>query len=253
MVECRRRFCFPGQGNLRAVCAQVKRACAACAQCDPPHRRRYGKIARFPVPMRIWDSISLDIFSMPEERVEGELFDAIIVCVDRNSGWIIAIPTRKLGLTAEKVARLLYQKWLDMGGGIPSIITSDRGPQFIGEWFQSMCARLGIRQAFSQAYRAQANGRAERAGRQILDWLSKIRAETKEGWVRSLPIMLRQYHDAVGAAGYSPYELFFWQVWFGLAGIAICQECPERLPKSRKMFENSLQGRTKWRKQWPRF
>ena len=72
-----------------------------------------------------------------------------------------------------------------------------------------MCSKMGIRQAFSQAYRPQTNGRAERAGRQILDWLNKIRAESDIGWVEALPIMLRQYHDSVGESGFSPYEIVF--------------------------------------------
>ena len=67
------------------------------------------------------------------------------------------------------------------------------------------CARvLGIRQAFSQAYRSQANGRAERAGRQIMEWLAKLQGEGEVGWVEALPVMLRQYHDAAGESGYCP-------------------------------------------------
>ena len=151
----------------------------------------------------------MDIFSMEEDRVEGQLYDALIICVDRHTGWIIAIPTQYVGLTAEKVAKLLLNKWLDMGGGIPSVITSDQGPQFVGAWFKAMCARMGIRQAFSQAYRPNANGRAERAGRQVIDWLAKIKADTEFGWVEALPIMLRQYHDSVGESGFSPYEIVF--------------------------------------------
>ena len=151
----------------------------------------------------------MDFFAMDEEVVDGKKYDYLMVCVDRHTGWIIAIPTRKVGLTGEKVAKLLLQKWLDMGGGIPSIITCDQDPRFIGAWFQAMCARLGIRQAFSQAYRPQTNGRAERAGRQIRDWLAKIKSETDYGWVETLPIMLRQFHDAVGESGLSPYEIVF--------------------------------------------
>ena len=89
------------------------------------------------------------------------------------------------------------------------MITSDQGPHFAGAWFRGMCACLGIRQAFSQAYRSQANGRAERAGRQIMEWLAKLQGEGEVGWVEALPVMLRQYHDAVGESGYSPYEIVF--------------------------------------------
>jgi hypothetical protein len=117
--ECQRRFALPTFGRLRKLCRKVKKACATCAQNDPPSRRRYGKISRFPVPMRIWDGVAMDIFDMPSEKFQGQRFDAMVVCVDRHTGWIIAIPTQRVGLTAEKVANLMHQKWMDMGGGIP--------------------------------------------------------------------------------------------------------------------------------------
>ena len=84
----------------------------------------------------------MDMFSMPEENWEGENYNKIFLTVDRFSGWIIAIPTQERGLTAEKSSQADFSKWLDMGGGIPSIITSDQGSQFIGGWFHTMCSQI---------------------------------------------------------------------------------------------------------------
>jgi hypothetical protein len=70
-----------------------------------------------------------------------------------------------------------------------------------------MCARLGIREAFSQAYHPQANGRAEVAGKQLIECLRKIHAEEEVNWVEALPRALRYIHDRVGAGGISPYKL----------------------------------------------
>ena len=207
--ECHRRYVIPDPTVFNQCCYRVKRACATCAQCEPPTRQRHGKIAKYPIPPKIWESVSIDVFSMPETYYANQKWNAMIVCVDRHSGWIIALPTTKEGLTAEKAAKMLLTKWLDMGGGIPSVITSDQGSQFIGAWFQTLCACLGIRQAFSQAYRAQANGRAERAGRQIIDWMEKMNVHEGINWVESLPKVLQQYHDAVGESGFSPYEIIF--------------------------------------------
>ena len=96
-----------------------------------------------------------------------------------------------------------------MGGGIPSIITTDMGSHFIGGWFRALCSQLGVRQAFSQAYRAQANGRAERGGRQIIEWMEKLSVEAEINWVGALPRVLQQFHDAIGESGFSPYFLMF--------------------------------------------
>ena len=61
-----------------------------------------------------------------------------------------------------------------------------------------MCARLGIRQAFSQAHRPQANGRAEAAGRQLITRMRKMHADEGVNWVEALPRALLQIHDMTG-------------------------------------------------------
>jgi hypothetical protein len=102
--------------------------------------------------------------------------------------------------------------------GIPAVITSDRGPQFVGQWWRTMCARLGIRQAYSQAYRPQANGRAEFAGKTLIGLLRKLHAEEKVNWVEALPRVLRMYHDTPGESGFSPYQVVFGRERY-LAGV----------------------------------
>ena len=207
--ECSRRYVILDEKFWKDWSQKARRYCTICVQCDPPTWQKRGKIGRFPILPSIWDSIAIDIFSMPSEEFEGRVYNAIIICVDRHSGWVIAIPTNKIGLTSEKVGKLLYYRWLDLGGGIPSIITSDQGPQFTGKFFAALCSLMGIRQAFTQAYRAQANGRAERAGRQILDRLSKLNVQGEVNWVEALPKVLEQHHDAEGESGMSPYNIIF--------------------------------------------
>jgi len=57
---------------------------------------------------------------------------------------------------------------------IPSHITSDQGPQFVSSFLRTIGARLGIRQAFSQAYQPQGNNRAEVAVWTVINVLRKI-------------------------------------------------------------------------------
>ena len=71
---------------------------------------------------------------------------------------MLARPTLKEGLTGEKAVHLLLDGgWGEVG--IPAVITSDQGVQFTSQFFRTICARLGARQAFSQVYRPQANGK----------------------------------------------------------------------------------------------
>ncbi len=128
-----------------------------------------------PIPEAPLISVCVDIFSLPEVEWEVNTYDAAVFCVDIHR-WMIAQLSQYKGLTAEKFAHLLLDGgWTHFG--VPSVVTSDQGSQFAGQWFQTMCARLGIREAFSQAYHPQANGRAEVAGKQLIECLRKIHAE----------------------------------------------------------------------------
>ena len=63
-----------------------------------------------------------------------------------------------------------------------------------------MCGCLGIRQAYSQAYHHQENGRAERAGQQLQEKLRKLYVESRLNWVEALPQVLDRIHDTIGEA-----------------------------------------------------
>ena len=104
----------------------------------------------------------------------------------------------------------MYKQWEMFG--IPSRIMSDRGPQFAAAWWKTMCAALGVRVAYGQAYHHQANGRAEAAGQQVIRCLRKLVVDEEEegaAWVELLPKALRFIHDMPGEGGLSPYEIVF--------------------------------------------
>ena len=131
-----------------------------------------GPIGMSPIPPRVMRSVCLDVFAMPEATWEAKSYNGYLMCVDRHSGWMVAKPIDKLdGFTGRKAAMLLLESsWGEIA--IPSVITSDQGAEFVSQWWETMCNRLGIRQAISQAYHHQAyqayhhqaNGRAEVAG-----------------------------------------------------------------------------------------
>ena len=162
----RARYLFSPDWNIADLAKTLRKMCITCQATEPPNWQGKGPISMTPIPNHVMSSVCLDIFSLPPVTWGGQNFDTLVVCVDRLSGWIIAKPTLGKGLTAKRTAHLLMD-----GGwetyGIPSLITCDQGPQFAGQWFRTMCARLGIRLVFSQAYRPQANGRAEVAGKSI--------------------------------------------------------------------------------------
>ena len=223
--EVQRRYALPVQVKVYETVRQVRRGCATCQACDAPNWRTSLPISHTPVPSHVMTSIALDVFALPAVKWQGQEYDSLLLCVDRLSGWMIARPCRKVGLTAEKAAHLVMDNGWETFG-VPAVITSDQGSQFVGQWWKTMCARLGIRQAYSQAYRAQANGRAEVAGKTLIGIMRKLHADGRVNWVEALPCVLRTYHDIPGEGGLSPFQIVFGRERY-VAGIPyeIPREC----------------------------
>ena len=136
------------------------------------------------------------------------MYDCFVLCVDRHSGWMVAVPELYKGLSGAKVAqKMLQHLWRPFG--IPSIMTSDHGAQFANAWWQEMCAHFGVEHAFSHAYEHQANGRAEMGGQQVMEKLRKLHADEGTNWVEALPHAVDLIHDTPGVAGLSPSEIVF--------------------------------------------
>ena len=201
-----RKYHWANEGVAMGKASGMMKNCVTCQACRGPTSLR-GPQFYNPVPPHIMDSVALDMFSMPKEKIDGVEYDQILLCVDRHSGWIVAVPCLAKGLTGAKAAKLILPFWRMFG--VPSLITSDQGSHFISAWWQTLCACMGIRQAFSQAYHHQANGRAERAGKQIFERLRCVCAEEKVSWVEALPQVLDRIHDTPGETGMSPYFILF--------------------------------------------
>jgi hypothetical protein len=159
-------------GEARKLSASLVKYCETCQACSRPPSLK-GPIEYTPIPLNPMSSVALDIFHMPQVKFQGNPYDCMVVCVDRHSGWIVAIPQLYKGLTGSKCAKDMYtQFWRPFG--VPTTITSDQGSHFVSVWWKDMCALMGIRIAYSQAYHHQSNGRAEVAGQQLRERLRKL-------------------------------------------------------------------------------
>jgi hypothetical protein len=84
-------------------------------------------------------------------------------------------------------ADTLVATWISRYG-VPAVLTSDRGTQFVSAVWQILCSKLGIQQIFTTAYHPQANGIIERAHRQLKDALRSRLAGAR--WPEHLPWVL---------------------------------------------------------------
>ena len=203
-----RQFLFADEDEAKKMADKVQRLCAHCQATEPPHQPSKLKIVPTPVPPRVMSSVSVDIFIMPELEWQGATVNCFAACVDRHSGWVVTTIHHTRGLTAAVVAQAMYEKWWSPHG-IPSVITSDRGPQFKGAWWRAMCALHGVHHAYAQAYHHPANGRAEQVGAQLQRLLRKRYSDSGTTWPEDLPRALRNMHDTKGPHSLTPYEILY--------------------------------------------
>ena len=206
-VLCRRRFLFPF--SPKKLIAEVIAQCPVCQSCKAPNRSSADTLEHFPIPSTPFSSLAMDFVELDSVKVDGQNFDSALIVVCRLSGYIIAIPTRKKGLDAAKLARIFLERCVFFMG-IPREIFSDNDHLITSEFFRTLCAQSGIEQHQGVIYRPQSNGRAEVAVKSVVNALRRFLEERPSNWVEALPMALWGLNDLPGAVTpYSPHRLVF--------------------------------------------
>ena len=98
-----------------------------------------------------------------------------------------------MGLQAKTVAQAMIRHWLTVLD-VPAVICSDRGTQFVGARFRTMCKYMGVRHAKTVAYHSRLHGGAEMAERQLFEKFRRLRiVQPGRNWYHSLWRVLRAY------------------------------------------------------------
>jgi transposase InsO family protein len=105
--------------------------------------------------------------------------------VDRTIRWPEVVPLSSI--TAADCAQALLAGWIQRFG-VPSAITSDRGPQFTNAVWSALCSLLNITRSTTTVYHLQSNGIVERFHRRLKDAL-RARAAGAD-WMKHLPWVL---------------------------------------------------------------
>ena len=91
--------------------------------------------------------IAMDILGPLTLTDQGNRF--LLVVTDRFSKLTRAYPLATT--TAEVVAKTFFDGWVAAGYGIPQVLLTDNGTQFVAKFFQSFCRILGVKQVVTSA------------------------------------------------------------------------------------------------------
>jgi len=91
------------------------------------------------------------------------------------------------GTTAQTVADAFVQLWVSRYG-VPEVVTTDRGPQFMSNVWSCLCKMIGMKHKTTTAYHPQANELIKRFHRQLKEAL-RARGSGAD-WADHLPWIL---------------------------------------------------------------
>ncbi len=168
--------------KMREMIQQYVRNCGLCSRNKHSREKYNGLLHPLPIPVRPWADISCDfVTGLPE--CQG--YDAIFTVVDRFSKMRHYIPCRK-DTSAEGMARLfICHVW--RYHGLPRTIVSDRGPQFVSEFWHELCRILRIKRVLSTAHHAETDGQSEIANKEAIVHIRIYCNHNQDDWVDWLP------------------------------------------------------------------
>ena len=197
--------------RLRETVNKALSDCVVCAQAKARRGPHPDFCKPIPVPSFPFSSVaidSVDLLEVQNQSTKTEIlanYAMVIVC--RLTGYLMAIPCCKVGLTSRKAAELFLHR-CGFFIGLPREIQAHNQSIISSTFFNALCNLAGIEQAESIVYRPQSNGRAERVAQSTVNTLRQYLLSRKMSWLEVLPLALWGLNDLPGAvAPYSPHRL----------------------------------------------
>ena len=160
-----------------------------------------GSLKQLPIPEQPWNSISIDFI---EKLPSSSRFDTILVIVDRLTKQAIFIPAHDT-ITSTDLAHLFVLHVFSKHS-VPSHITSDKGLEFVSNFFWSLGTALDIWLHFTLGYHPKDNGQTEHTTQTFEQYLRVYCNYQQDNWSELLPLAEFAYNNALSATtGVSPF------------------------------------------------
>ncbi|KAI0993370.1 hypothetical protein K3495_g14814, partial [Podosphaera aphanis] len=159
-----RNFFWPG------ISKSVRRFCRNCDVCGRTHvwrERQKGLLRPLPIPDRFNSELGIDFMTdLPAKSTSDPRY--MMVVVDRLKGSVAL--EEMTSMKAEDCAKV-FLKLHVRHHGFPLHITSDRGSNWVGDFWRELCRQTGVKQRLSTAFHPQTDGATERMNQEILAYL----------------------------------------------------------------------------------
>ena len=149
------------------------------------HVHTKSLLERLPAPSKRFRHIHIDLVGPLNPACEGK--NVLLTVIDRWTGWPDALSMTMYGdaANAKACAKVLIRRWVAMWG-VPDVISSDRGPQFVSDMWIEMCQLMGIARNATTSYHTLHNGKIERMHRCLKNSL-RARLLGRPNWLAESP------------------------------------------------------------------
>jgi len=168
-----------------------------------------------------------------DHRDKGNRY--ILTFQDDLTKFVVAEPIPMQG--AETAARAFVRN-IVLKFGIPEVVLTDQGSNFLSQLFQNTCKLLRIKRIHTTAFHPESNGGIERGHRVLIEYLRHYVTEDQREWDDWIPYAAHVYNVTTHrATGYAPFELF----GYGARVPSSLQEQPT--PRYNYDYISELKGR----------
>lgn len=202
LIRVTSSFYWPG------IAADIRKFCKSCKICLKT--RPKGRTPRAPLQCgtpiidKPFFKVATDIIGpLPMSENKNQY---ILTMIDYATRWVEAVPLKNI------TAPIIAEEFLKIFSriGIPSVILSDGGPQFVADLMEKVLLLLGIQHSVATPYHPQTNGLCEKINGTIKSLLTKIAHFNHKNWDRLLPCVLFAYRESPQeTTGYAPFELVY--------------------------------------------
>lgn len=184
------------------------RKCESCQKNKVTQHRIKMPLEITKTPEQIFERCDIDIVGPLNQTDQGNRY--IITFQDALTKFIVAEPIEKQD--ACTIARVLVEKII-LKFGIPSVLLSDQGSNFMSDTLKRVCKLLKIEQIHTTAYHPQSNGALERSHRNLTEFLRHYINKEQSNWDVWVPYAVFVYNTTPHTAtNHTPHELFFGRI-----------------------------------------
>ena len=164
----------------------------SCVTCQTTKVKRHNKpsIGFFPRETQRFQFVHLDL--MGPLNVESGVFQYILTAKDRASGFLVTVPL--VNKKASTVRDAFLQNWVGHLG-VPQIVVSDNGREFVNTILTETFDKLGIDHRLVPPYTPQSNGFIERQHATINVYLRSL--QKKDEWALHLPLLTANINNTL--------------------------------------------------------